>query len=241
MRNTVGPCLALILVIAKLLVEPLNAQGHSPSSDKTIAESPGRLFSERPIEVGIFGGLGTAVADRIDVVNGRASAKLNFANAGFRFGKVLSMPHGPGFLRSQFEWSAEFMPFWLASYPHQTLTAYFPNGWQSAYFGYDTRGVTLTPVQLRFNLAPHGRFVPWTQIACGVLWTEIDFPLIHTSDVNFTPQFGLGTHYFARPRQSLDFAVNAVHISNGNTANENPGVNVTIQASVGYTWWRAYR
>jgi lipid A 3-O-deacylase len=239
MRNTVGPCLALLLLVLRLMsAMPLNAQ-ESPASS---GESPEMLFSERPIEAGIFGGLGTAIADRIGFQSGRAAAKLNFANAGFRFGKVLSMPHGPAFVRSQFEWSAEFMPFWLASYPHQTLTLYSPSSGGTAsnpYFGYDIRGFSLTPAQLRLNFAPRGRFVPWAQIACGVLWTERDFPLIRTSDVNFTPQFGLGTHLFTRPRQSIDFSVNAVHISNGNTADANPGVNVTIQASVGYSWWGA--
>lgn len=207
------------------------------------SDSPALLFSQRPIEAGIFGGLGTAVNDRIYGEGPSAHAHLNLANAGLRFGKVLTMSHGPRWLKSQFEWSAEFMPFWLASYPHQVLTLHEPNGvtGSNSYFGYDIRGVTFTPAQLRFNFAARGRFAPWAQIACGVLWTRNDFPSAQTSDVNFTPQLGLGTHLFVRPRRSLDFAVNAVHISNGNTANQNPGVNVTIQASIGFSFWGTRR
>lgn len=79
--------------------------------------------------------------------------------------------------------------------------------------------------------------IPWAEAACGVLWTQSDFPLIHTSEVNFTPQLSVGAHIFLRPRRSLDFAMNLVHISNGNTADENPGVNVITQFTLGYTWW----
>ena len=51
------------------------------------------------------------------------------------------------------------------------------------------------------------------------------------------PQAGVGAHLFTRRHQSIDFAADAVHISNGDTADNNPGVNVTFQASIGYSWW----
>jgi hypothetical protein len=45
-------------------------------------------------------------------------------------------------------------------------------------------------------------------------------------------------HYFMTPRRSIDFGANAVHISSSSLGDKNPGVNASIQFSVGYTWWK---
>ena len=58
-----------------------------------------------------------------------------------------------------------------------------------------------------------------------------------TSVWNFTPQGGLGLHYFTRPKRSIDLGVNAVHISSASLGDRNPGVNASIQVQVGYTFW----
>jgi hypothetical protein len=60
----------------------------------------------------------------------------------------------------------------------------------------------------------------------------------NTSVWNFTPQFGVGMHYFITPRRSIDFGANAVHISSSSLGDTNPGVNASIQFSAGYTWWK---
>jgi lipid A 3-O-deacylase len=55
---------------------------------------------------------------------------------------------------------------------------------------------------------------------------------------HFTPQFGIGTNLFIRPHQSLFVAVNAIHIFNASLGDLNPGVNITTQFRVGYSWWK---
>ena len=196
------------------------------------------LLHERPWVIGLMGGGGTAVADHVSSAIGRSAATLNFANGGVRLGKVMSSPHGSGTLRNQIEIASEFVPFWQATYPKQQLVFHIPDGTATdPYFGYTTRGVSLTPVQLRLDFVRHSTFVPWVQIGCGVLWTTRDFPTDRTASTNFTPQAGMGAHLFTRRHQSLDLTANAVHISNGDTADNNPGVNVTVQASIGYSWW----
>ncbi len=57
-----------------------------------------------------------------------------------------------------------------------------------------------------------------------------------TSVWNFSPQGGVGVHYFIRPRRSIDLGVNAVHISSASLGDRNPGVNASIQMQVGYTY-----
>ena len=186
----------------------------------------------------VMGGGGSAIAYHVSNASSRAKANLNFANASVRFGKVVSSRHGRGRLGARLEFASEFTPFWQAVYPKQQLVFHVPRGTETdPNFGYTTRGVSLTPVEFRLDLVEHSSFTPWVQIACGVLWTTRDFPTIHTSSVNFAPQLGVGSHFFTRKHQSIDLAVNAVHISNGDTADNNPGVNVSVQASIGYSWW----
>jgi hypothetical protein len=95
--------------------------------------------------------------------------------------------------------------------------------------------------------------MPWVQAAGGVLYTTRKYPGVgnlnvadptqtgpaaDTSVWNFTPQGGIGAHYFLSPRRSVDFSANGVHISSSSLGDKNPGVNVSLQLSVGYTWWK---
>src|SRR5262249_34366955 len=83
-------------------------------------------------------------------------------------------------------------------------------------------GVSITPTIFRWNFAGTRRVAPWVQGAGGVIWTNHKYPAvggppactpscvgtnsgnvlgnnlsnINTSVWNFTPQFGVGMHYF---------------------------------------------
>jgi hypothetical protein len=72
----------------------------------------------------------------------------------------------------------------------------------------------------------------------GDYYLSNDGPNANTSVWNFTPQFGVGTHYFVRPRRSIDVSANAVHISSASLGDKNPGVNASVQFSIGYSWWK---
>jgi hypothetical protein len=127
-------------------------------------------------------------------------------------------------------------------------------------------GISITPAVLRWNFAGSRRFTPWVQGAGGLLWTNHKYPAFggppvcatacppvgqslyytpgdngpndDTSVWNFTPQFGVGVHYFVRPRRSLDLGANAIHISSASLGDKNPGVNASVQFTVGYSWWK---
>ncbi len=170
--------------------------------------------------------------------------------AGVHVGKVLSDPHLPGILRGQFELAGEFFPFWQ-SYtpaPHLQPVVENTNGVPVTYYlpfgGGTFTGITLTPIILRWDLMGRGRFKPWVQGAGGLLWTNHKYPPDFyapyggTSVWNFTPQFGVGFNYFVKPKQSISFAANAVHISSASLGDHNPGVNASVQFEVGYNWWK---
>lgn len=170
----------------------------------------------------------------------------HFLNAGVRVGKILTEPALPGLLRGQFEYAVEIIPYWQAFTPKQTyfLNAVSPLP-RTVTTGGTYTGVSITPIILRWNLVrPQGRWrrvMPWLQGAGGLVWTNHKFPpngSRGTSVWNFEPQFGLGMHYFLKPTRSLDFAANAVHISNASLGDSNPGVNATVRFQIGYTWWK---
>jgi hypothetical protein len=196
---------------------------------------------DRPWEFGpvVQGGVGT----------GNRSS-FSFFSAGVHVGKVLSRPALPGILHGQFELAGEFFPLWQ-SYtpaPHlQPVTGVIdgvPETFYLPYGGGTFNGISLTPIILRWDFATKGCLVPWAQGAGGILWTNHKYPPDFyapyggTSVWNFTPQFGVGFNYFVKPKRSISFAANAVHISSASLGDHNPGVNASVQFELGYNWWK---
>ena len=121
-------------------------------------------------------------------------------------------------------------------------------------------GASITPTLLRWNLAGTRRVAPWVQGGGGLIWTNHKYPAYggppattggisnssigangandDTSVWNFTPQFGVGAHYYLSAKRSLDFGANAIHISSASLGDRNPGVNASVQFTVGYSWWK---
>jgi hypothetical protein len=203
-----------------------------------------------PLEYGVIaqGGFGVT-EDRSD---------FKFAMAGAHAGKVLYKHEKPGLLRGNFEYAVELFPYWQSFTPKfQRANCVSPAPEAISCGPYYTvggtfNGVTLTPIILRWNFAGHGRLVPWAQAAGGVLWTNHKYPAFGSpilsipqdgpntdaSVWNFTPQGGVGLHYFVAPGRSIDFGANAVHISSASLGDRNPGVNASVQFSVGYSFWK---
>lgn len=221
------------------------AAAQSAKIQVEIAPAKAALATD-PWELGAFlqGGFGVT-EDRSD---------FHFLSAGMRLGKVITNPHLPGILRGQFEYAGELMPYWQAFTPAPhigTVPIVASNGQVVGsetvpYGGGTFTGFSITPIILRWNFTPTNHFAPWIQGAGGFVYTTHKFPpdvmVPHgdpggTSVFNFTPQFGVGFHYFVKPRRSIDFAANAIHISSASLGDKNPGVNATVQFQIGYTWW----
>ncbi len=209
-----------------------------------------------PLEFGalVQGGVGVT-QDRSD---------FKFLMAGIHAGKVLTGNHGSGLLRGNFEVAAELFPFWQSYTPKMQKASCFPTPQPGTFgvpgdycsanytIGGTFSGITATPVILRWNFAGTHRLTPWAQGAGGLLWTNHKYPAFGNTDHslanngpnadasvwNFTPQGGVGLHYFFTPNRSIDFGANAVHISSASLGDRNPGVNASIQLNVGYTWWK---
>ena len=204
-----------------------------------------------PMEFGAIVQGGKGITDNRD--------GFTFLMAGLHAGKVLTYDHGHGLLRGNFEYAAEVFPFWQSYTPkfqrascvavaNSTSIACSPLYTVGGTFS----GVTLTPIILRWNFKGRGKVVPWAQGAGGLLWTNHKYPAFggpplnlqndgpnaDASVWNFTPQGGIGIHYFVRPNRSIDFGANGVHLSSASLGDRNPGVNASIQFNVGYTFWK---
>ena len=205
----------------------------------------------QPLEYGVIVQGGKGVTDQRD--------DFKFIMAGVHAGKVLTGNVGPGLLHGNFEYAVEAFPFWQSYTPKfqraQCVAGSSPGSVVCSPLytvGGTYTGITLTPIILRWNFAGTHRIAPWAQGAGGVLWTNHKYPAFgspvltlgndgpgtEASVWNFTPQGGIGLHCFIRPRRSIDVSANAVHISSASLGDKNPGVNASVQFSLGYTWWK---
>jgi hypothetical protein len=203
-------------------------------------------------EYGPFVNYGNGVGDRSD---------YHFLSAGFQVGKPLTPVLHAGILSGQFELGSNIMPLWQAYTPAPHYAQYKCDESGQAVpctllvGGGTYRGVSLTPVIFRWNLLTRSRRIqPWLQGAGGVIYTTHKFPpnyestqIINGQTVlldggtcvwNFSPQGGVGIHYFTRSKRSIDLGVNAVHISSASLGDRNPGVNASLQVQLGYTFWK---
>lgn len=221
------------------------------SASDDMANNPvARVRTNQSWEYGPFLNWGTGIGDRSD---------FKFFWGGFQLSKPITPVVHAGILSGQFEFGGNIMPLWQAYTPApgpQSTNCSTPGGQPVSCilpFGGGTfRGVSITPVIFRWNfLTRSHRIQPWFQAAGGLIYTTHEFPPNYlsnpkatppldgsTSVWNFTPQGGLGFHYFTAAKRSIDFGVNAVHISSASLGDRNPGVNASLQLQVGYTFWR---
>ena len=148
--------------------------------------------------------------------NGRTQ-HTSLWNLGFRYGWVLTEPHGPGFLRGRFEYAVDAVPAYIIVQP--TNTVY---------------GAAIDPVGLVWNLDWRGNVVPYIELGAGTLFTSSQVPE-GTSRVNFTTDGAVGLH-FLRKRATWSADLRFMHISNASLAKVNPGIN-TLQLRVGVGWF----
>jgi hypothetical protein len=145
-------------------------------------------------------------------MNGGVRGTSNW-NVGLRYGRVLTNPHGPAWLRGRFEYTFDVIPIFWVFQPHGT-----------AY------GAGLDPLGLKWNLAVHHRIEPYVNMTGGVVFTNIPTPP-GASRVNFIPSAAFGFHAL-RGRYNWSAEIRYLHISNAGLTRPNPGIN-TLQVRVG--------
>jgi hypothetical protein len=212
------------------------------SSDQGTPLAPvAEVRNARSWEYGPFINWGKGVGDRAD---------FEFLWGGAQLGKILTPVLHAGILSGQFEYGGNIMPLWLSFTPSPHIQTFDYQGqvFSQAVGGGTYVGLSMTPVIFRWNFRTKSRRMqPWFQGAGGLVYTTHKFPpdilVPHgvpggTSVWNFSPQGGIGLHYFTKSRRSIDLGLNAVHISSASLGDHNPGVNASLQVQVGYTFWK---
>lgn len=162
---------------------------------------------------GILAGGGNGLFDRTNV---------HYVRVGVRVGRVMTPELGRGFARGTLEVDSEIMP----------LDYVLWGGDRSVY------GVGVNPLILKWNFTRGEKTIPYFLAQGGMLWSTGNVPPGDTSRINFTSGAGVGFNYFLRPRRSVNCDIRATHLSNASLGSHNPGVNASLQLSVGYNWWK---
>lgn len=143
-----------------------------------------------------------------------STASSDVWNVGARYGWILTAPHGPGFLRGEFEYAVDVVPLFVVVQRKS-----------------DAYGIGLNPFALKWNFTKPRRVVPYFEIGGGTLFTNVNTPP-GTSRVNFTTSGALGLH-FLRSKYNWSAELRFMHISNAGLGDLNPGIN-TLQLRIGF-------
>jgi lipid A 3-O-deacylase len=177
------------------------------------AQQPSSPLAGRPWDYGFWASGGLSVPG--------GTKDTHMVDAGVRLGKVLTGDHLGGFMRGNFEWSADLMPAYYIWQPAPAKNAY---------------GEAFNPVNLKWNFTRALRIVPFLELGGGVLFTNHAVPA-GTSHLNFLPHGTFGLQLFNDQRRALTASVRFEHISNAGLTVPNPGVN-SVQFSIGMNWFK---
>ena len=164
-------------------------------------------------DFGVLVGGGSGLADNNNV---------QYVRAGVRVGRVVTRERGHGLLRGTFEWDAEVMPVDYVLW----------SGYRNVY------GFGFNPLIWKWNFTHGRKAVPYFLAQGGILWSTDFVPPGDTSHFNFTTGAGIGVNYFVKPGRSWNIDLRATHLSNASLGDENPGINASLQLSIGYNWWK---
>ncbi len=141
-----------------------------------------------------------------------------FWTMNLRWGRILTSSLGPGPLRGTLEYTVEIVPAFVLK---QSTTVF---------------GGGVNPLLLQYNFTRSRRVVPFLQFGGGTLFTNQTVPE-GTSQINFTPQGGIGIYMFRRLGSAFALGIRYHHISNAGMVRPNPGHN-SLYFYSGISWWR---
>jgi hypothetical protein len=210
--------LVFLMLVAMTKATAQQGENSSVSSadNNDREQSTNEGLQKRDNEFGFWGGISFATATLI----GR-TRDAKFGNVGLRYGRVLLVNKTVAF-----EWTIDAVPLALLS-NRQSVTVR------------DERGVLISlkerksvygwgaaPIGLKFNFRPSHRVQPFGQGTGGFLCFNEAVPQPDAARCNFTLDFAGGVQVVNTGRRAFAIGYKFQHISNGNRAPNNPGVDV---------------
>jgi len=187
----------------------------------------GALFKRWSQEVGVWGGYSPNSMIGIGQTNDRSFFELNG-----KYTVTLLAGH-----KMAVKWVSEVVPVALLNEP----TEYYFNSKHvvtSHRAGATTYAGGVTPLGMQVNFWNGHRVQPFFDAHGGMLYFTRQEPVPNSSQFNFTFNFGAGVQLFTGKRSSMLLGYKYHHISNNETAPENPGID-SSEAYAGYVWrWK---
>lgn len=88
---------------------------------------------------------------------------------------------------------------------------------------------------LRYNFLSCERVVPFLELGAGVAYLELDLES-QSDGIAFTPQAGVGVHWWLSPYTSLTASWRLHHVSNAGIGADNDGINESLLL-IGVSWF----
>jgi lipid A 3-O-deacylase len=189
-------------------VQEHQAPNPSPQDEDLLTRS----LTKGTWEFGMIGGGGEGLGSR---------SNTQFFYAGGRVGVILTHEHLSGWMRGNFEWSADLYPIYVVFPP------------QSAIYGGSIR-----PVMWLWNFTSGKKIAPYFGPVGGVVFSTHNVPPGNTSWVNFTPGGVFGAHVFLKKGRALIFEGGIIHHSSASLGTQNPGYNASFFFQIGYSWFK---
>jgi hypothetical protein len=164
-------------------------------------------------EFGVWG------AEALGMYSGQTFGESQMSMAGLHVGRVIYERRSKNQGTRTLEYAIEIQPLFLVTRPQHVY------------------GGGFSPVGLKWNFVPRGRYRPYLEWNGGGMFTESNVPPGRTSTFNFTISGGPGVMIALSRTQALSVAVRYWHLSNANLGHSNPAFN-TVQVEIGYHWMK---
>lgn len=211
-------CSCFLVLVSTVVVL---AQTNDPSPSSSTASTP--QSSSEGIQKGWneFGFWGGISFDATTLIGKTPDAR--FGNIGLRYGRVLKTSKTVAF-----EWTIDVIPVAILSNNRFTAVPTGTGGFTITQTRKSVYGWGAAPIGLKFNFRRNRRVQPFGQATGGFLYFNEQVPLAGAARFNFTFDFSGGVQIVNRNRRSFTIGYKYEHISNGNRATFNPGVDVQM-------------
>lgn len=211
-------CSCLLVLVVAIAVRPQAGGIAVPDHTSGLTQNKAQEgIQKRWNEFGLWGGISF---DAPTLIGKTGDAR--FGNIGLRYGRVLLASKTVAF-----EWTIDAVPLAILSNNRFTVV---PSG--SGFVVTQTRksvyGWGAAPIGLKFNFRRNRRVQPFGQATGGFIYFSEDVPVAGAARFNFTFDFSGGVQIVNSDRRAFTIGYKYQHISNGNRATFNPGVDVQM-------------
>jgi len=203
MENTTSRPTHIFRAIALTIVALFSlSAAHAADNPSTIAQ-PDFALVKGTNEFGVWAGGSPGTTTFIGRTEDRRLLLV-----GLRYGRVLGA------------WESVSLEYTLDLFPAAVVfgSDRFSGGKSSIY------GAGISPLGFKINFGQRSWIKPFFAASVGILYFQDDVPVRDSSRLNFTPELGLGVQFFLAPKNAVTVGYKFHHISNANTARNNPGM-----------------